>query len=528
MRFVLALILLVSSWNGAIALAQSADGPVAAPTTSTPVLADLVRAAAARNLTIAAAKFTPEISAAGIQGAKGVFDAQFHLQPGFGRSSQTIVTADGSVVSSVATTTLNGGAGGLLPYSAATVAGSLPTGTQYGLSLESARQSMRPVSPLGMADPAQVDTALTLSLSQPLLRGAGSRIARAGIRSATLVAQSSREGFARVIDVTVADVETAYWSAVYARALERVAEESLLRANTLLERNQQLLTLQLVANIDLLTVRQGVAVRQAELTEASRQRADAVDALLFVVYGREASAHLADAIDLDAALPEQAPVTPHDEAALLAALRDRQDLREAVLGLDRSRLDVDVSRDGLRPSLNLVGSYTAVTNNVSSLRPFGASRIGDVASAGWQGGLLFTLPVGNNIAKAAHQQSVLAQSQQEAAVAAIENQIRQDVRQALRAIQMSGVRARQTTEALQLAIEEYDAENQRLRLGLSDSFRLLQFEDHINDAQQAQLEARFSLAQALVNFDLARAASAAKYGVTPPPLSTPVRVESRP
>ena len=211
-----------------------------------------------------------------------------------------------------------------------------------------------------------------------------------------------------------------------------------------------------------------------------------------------------------AALPERIPSLPGAEQALAGALRGRLDLREAELQVDRSHVGIEVARDGLRPGLNLSAWYTALTDNVSSLRPFGTDRLGDVASAGWQAGVSVTLPVGNNVAKAGFRQATLVRSQQEAVVATVQSQIRQQVRQAVRAIQMSGDRVRQSTEALEFALAESSAENQRLQLGLSDSFRLLQFEDLINDAQQAQLAARFSLAQAMVSFDLARGESAVR------------------
>jgi outer membrane protein TolC len=518
-----ALFALLSIGDAPVCVAQVADvPPVELRADPTIRLAALVRDAVPRNLTIDAARFTPEILAAEIQAARGAFDARLQLQPAFGRSSQTIVTPDGSFVSSIATTTVNGGAGGLLPYGAVAVVGNLPTGTRYGLSLQSARQSRSPLSEEG--HPVRFDSTMTLSMSQPLLRGAGSAIARAGIRSATLDAASSRAGFARVIDTTVADVENAWWTAVYARALERVVDESLARARTLLDRNEQLLQLQLVANVDVLTARQGVAARMAALIDARQQRADASDAVLFLVYGREATAHLADAMDLDVALPDSVAMLPDEAEAQADGLRARADLREAEFRVDRSNVDVEVARDGLRPSLNVEGSYTALTSGVSTLRPFGANRPGDVATTGWQGGVNLTVPVGNNVAKAGLQQATLARRQQEAAVAAVENQIRQEVRQALRAIQMGGDRVRQATEALRLAIEEFEAENQRLQLGLSDSFRVLQFEEEISQAQQAQLDARISLALATVSFDLARGASAAKYGValpSVPPRATP-------
>ena len=278
-----------------VCVAQSgAVPPTDARVGATPALVTLVREAVPRNLTIEAARFTPDIAEAEIQAARGAFDAQFQLQPAFGHSRETVVTPAGSFDTSISTTTLNGGAGGLLPYSAVSVVGNLPTGTQYGLSLQSAHESLPSRSVAAGQNYPGFDTTLTLSVSHSLLRGAGAAIARAGIRSATLDTESSRAGFGRVIETTVAQVEDAYWTAVYARALERVAEESVARAQTLLERNEQMLALQLVANIDVLTARQAVAARTATLTEARQARADAADAVVFVVYGRDADAHLDD------------------------------------------------------------------------------------------------------------------------------------------------------------------------------------------------------------------------------------------
>jgi outer membrane protein TolC len=292
------------------------------------------------------------------------------------------------------------------------------------------------------------------------------------------------------------------------------------RARTLLERNEQLLGLKLVANIDVLTARQAVAVRTAVLTQVRQQRADAADAIAYLVYGREAGAHVADDFALDAAmLPEHAPQIADVGAAEAGALRSRSDLREAELRVNQGRVDVEIARDALRPSLNLTGSYTALTQSTSGLRLFGADAQGDFANVGFQGGMYFTLPLGNNVAKAGLLQATLLQSQYASAAASVQALIQQQVRQAQRAIQMIGDRVRQTTDALELAVEEYDGENQRLQLGLSDSFRLLQFEDHINDAQQAQLEARYDLALAMVAFNLARGTSAENYGVARPPVA---------
>jgi len=502
---------LISLCRVPVASAQPALAPPAA-------LTGLVRDAVTRNLTIDSASFTPAIAAAEIQAARGVFDARLEVQPIGGRSSETAVTDAGSFTNAFGVAGLGTGTG-LSPSSGVAIGGNLRTGAQYRASLDTSRQSQAVRSLAGNLAP-QFTNAMTLSVAQPLLRGKGSHIARSGIRSATIGANGSRAGFAHVVDTTVADVEHAYWTAVYARALERVADESLARARTLLERNQQLLGLTLVANLDVLTARQAVAVRNAALTQARQQRADASEAIAFLVYGREAAAHLADGYDLDSAvLPDNAPAIPAAEMVEADALQARSDLREAELRVDQARVAVEVARDALRPGLNLTGSYTALTQNASALRLFGADRIDDYAHVGWEGGLSFSIPIGNNAAKAAWQQARLLESQNASAVASVQTLIRREVRQAQRAIVMTGERVRQTSEALRLAMEEYDGENQRLQLGLSDSFRLLQFEDHINDAQQAQLQARYDLALAMVAFNLARGASAENYGVAQPALA---------
>ncbi len=515
-----ALVRVTLVWVGAasVAAAQSGGGASpAAPPDSTPALRLLVRDAVARNLTLETARFAPEIAAADIQAARGAFDAQIRLQPALGRTRETVITPDGKLSGSYTTTTVSGGAGGLLPYGAVGVAGNLATGMQYGLSVESARQAQDPLSLVSQTHPVQFNTNVTVSIAQPLMRGAGPSIARAGIRSAALGADASRAGFARVIDTTAAHVESAYWTAVYSRAVERVVNESLQRARTLLERNEQLVQLQLAADIDVLTARQGVAAREAALTQARQERAEATDAVVFLVYGRDAAVHLQDVLDLDTAtLPERVAAVPDDADAQTRALEARQDLREAELFVVRAEVGVDVARNSLRPILNLSGSYTALTNSVSNVRPFGADRVGDVARVGWEGGLFLTVPVGNNRAKAAFAQATLVQRQQEAVVETVKNDVRQDVRLAVRAIRMNGERVRQTTQALQFARQGYDSENQRLQLGLSDSFRVLQFEDQISQAQKVDLQARFQLIQAAIAFDLARGSSATKYGVALP------------
>lgn len=499
-------------WTVAFALGAAHHLHAASADDQSPAgLATLVREAIARNLSIEQERLSPAIAAANIQAAKGTFDPRIEFGPQLGRNSQSAVTTAGSpAAGSQWASTLTGGAGGLLPYSAASVVGNLPTGTQYGASFRSQRLSQD--SLISQRNPVEVNSSLTISVAHPLLRGAGTSISRGEIRAAEIGERAIRAGFGRFTEETIGQVEQAYWSLALARGLEASAQESLRRAVTLLERNEELRRLELATDVDVLSGRQGVAARRESVVAARARREDFADALVFLVYGREAVAHLADVVAVETApLPESASISALDEVES-EALGARRDLAAARLQVDRSRVNLEVARSGLRSGLYLTGSYSATTQQADSLRLFGVDGQG-FASAGWTAGLQYTLPVGNNLAKAVFLQASHTEQQRNVAVVAVENQIRADVRASIRAIQAGEERVALATEALSLAVAQYDAENERLRLGLSDTFRLLQFDETVAQAQIQQLQARFSLAQALVAYDLARGYSAAKYGI---------------
>jgi outer membrane protein TolC len=469
----------------------------------------LVADALDRNLPLLAERVVPEVAQAGTRAARGAFEPAVQFSPGLGRGSQTTETASGPVKSTTSRFWYGNAVSGALPYSTLSVAGELPTGTTYDVAFDSNRRGEFPAQL--QEHGVEVDSRLTVSFAQPLLRGAGTSIARADIRSADLAALAATRRYERVAEETVAAVERAYWELAFADATEAMERESLERATALLGRNQRLVALGLTAQVDLLTSRQAVAAREAAVTEAVRSRRDAAERLVFLVYGRQATDRLAVAEGLRVSAPVVAPVVPAVDEAEAEALKRRADLAAAREEVAISSVRVEVARSDLKPSLQLTGSYTAAASNAANLRLWGTDRVGDLAVTGWQGGLVFTVPVGNAVGKAGYRQALLGRSQQELAVSALENDIRLAVRQASRAITEGARRLTQAEEALTLARLQYDAETKRLELGLSDSFRLLQFEQLVADAQGAAIQARYALAFAISDYNLAVGGNTQRY-----------------
>lgn len=472
-------------------------------------LKTLVADALERNLALRTERLVPDIAAAEVRAARAAFEPTVQFSPGFGLGRQTVGTAAGPLTSTTSRLWYGNALSGALPYSSLSVAGALPTGTTYSVAFDSERHGERPAQRQQHA--VEVDTQLTVSFAHPLLRGAGASMARAEIRAADLTARAATARFNRLAEATVAAVERAYWALAHAEASERVERESLQRAQTLANRNEQLVRLGLVAEVDLLTATQAVAARQALVTAAASSRRDAAERLIFFVYGLEAADRLAGAETLSVSAPVVPPTLPSLQEAERAALARRPDLSAAREDAAEGDVRVEVAQSDLRPGLQVTGSYTAAASNAAAVRLWGAERVGDLAVTGWQAGLVATVPLGNGRAKAGYQQAVLERSRREVGVAAVEHDIRLEVRQAMRAITEGSQRLAQTETALALAERQYDAELRRLELGLSDSFRLLQFEDVVGDANRAVIEARYVLAFAVSDYHLALGGNAERY-----------------
>jgi outer membrane protein TolC len=397
------------------------------------------------------------------------------------------------------------------------LSGTLPTSTQYALALQSHLHSLSPNSPIG---PDGSDNTLVVSLTQPLLRGFGAAGGAAQVESARLGYRASQARFARLLEETIAAVEVSYWTLAQREAEEAVAAQSLQRALLLLNRNEELRKLDKINEVDLQTSRLGVASRQNTLLQATLARQNAADALVFLAYGADALTRLGtlDASIRTASQPVEAQLAfmriPPLAASESLALGRRSDLLAVHKELEQQRRLVDIARNALLPSVGLTGSYTALTKNSDSFR-LSAARLGEAQSAGWSAGLVFSLPLGNSRARAIFEQQNSLFAQDLIAVTATGNVVRGDIRRAHRGISI-GTQALATAEqASSLARAQFDGESKRLELGLSESFRLLQYEEQLANAQFAETAARYSLASAITRYQLALGGElGAKYGMS--------------
>jgi outer membrane protein len=422
--------------------------------------------------------------------AHSAFDPEVQLEPGYAFSEQMQYPADGRVRVAIPSRRY-----------AASVAGTLPVGTEYraGSTLQS--------TVIGQ-QPAGNTHELRLSLTQPLLRGFGVATVQAPIRAAQLGIAAAEGRHRQHRNEIVADLTAQYMQLVWRERQRESALRSLRRAEDLERAYAELRALARVTEIDLLTARYAVANRRATLLSADRDRRDAQDALVFAIYGADATAVLrADevvyqATDTTIAIPE----LPTLSQAITGALAARPDVMGAQHDVEQARVNEQVARNSLLPTLNLDGSVaaTGVAQSGWSVAPRG---VNEGHTFDWGLGLIVSYPLRASRARADVEEARAVVNQSDLAVESARNTVQLEVRAAYRAIVIERERLAVQRDATRLARAQYDGERERLRLGVTDLFRVLQFEDAAADAELAELAAAFDLATAVARYTAATGGS---------------------
>ncbi len=474
-------------------------------------LKDLVVVALRQNLSLRGGRIQADIASYDVQAARSAFDPLFEFKPNYTNGAGEVFASESVIPNPDPPPTVIVSPSQLLTGSqdttavSTTLGGTLPFSTQYSASM-----STNLLSQFGVPSD---DATLSLALTQPLLKGRGGDIAGAGVEIAQFSSEAQLEDFRRQVNVVVADIERAYWALGSAEAVEQVAVQSLQRARVVLSRNQRLRELELVSQVGVITSQQAVATRETQLTEATLQRRNATEALIFLVYGDEAAQQLiARGLRIRTEPPPDAtPDVSAMDNLVVQALSERHDLNAAQLDLRSTMVSERVASNAKLPELNLVGSYSALTTGADGLHLFGASIPGETQFSGFGAAVTLTYDLRNNAAQAAWAQARLDVQQQQVTISTVENAIRSEVRLAARTIVESSQKLQQAQNALDLANQQYSAGQQQLQLGLIDSFRLLQMEDDVASASVVAARTRYEVLQAITAYDLAVGALDDKY-----------------
>lgn len=362
-----------------------------------------------------------------------------------------------------------------------------PTGTDVELSLTQDRDDSD-------RTPEQNSTRVGLTLTQALLQGASLEANLARIRQAeidTLASVYELRGFAELL---VADVELTYWDYVLARRQIEIFEQSLEVARQQQLETQRRINVGQLAETELASARAEVALREQLLIEARSALERTRLQLLRLLDPRSAAgwARPIQAVD-QPALPELPLDQVEDHVAL--GLRLRPDLNQARLQVQRDRLEVVQTRNGLLPVLDLF-----ITLGKSGYAASFGDSFRNIDEPGYDlaVGIEAAYPIGNRAAQALNRRALASRDQAAQSVGNLAQLVSLDVRTAW--LELERARQQVSASAVTRSAQEevVRAELAKFAVGNATSFTVAQAQRDLLEARIAEVEAAVAYRQALV------------------------------
>jgi outer membrane protein TolC len=318
-----------------------------------------------------------------------------------------------------------------------------PLGTRLELDVANSRQRVQ-TDTLAVTGGPQT----TLTLSQPLLRGAGARVATAAQRQAQRARQIAYLQYVLSLEDDSMAVVNGYLQALSAQQRLVVAEHALKAAHDINTAIAHYVTAGVRPTAHARQAQLSVSQSEANLNSARAQSQTAIlnlAALVGCPVGREWKLNL----------PRLAPAPPGDVQPLPNSDQTLPELVIRRLALDDAELALDVATNATKPDVSILASYSRAKN------------VGIGVSSNWSVGLSLNLPLNDYEARAnvtaARQrilqaQSALEQARERAAI---------QFRSATLAVDNARRQQQLAREQLRFAAQVLDDEDAMLRAGRS-------------------------------------------------------------
>lgn len=396
----------------------------------------------------------------------------------------------------------------------------LATGGSIGLSFENYRQSIN--NPLFSFSPYSTSS-LGLTFRQPLLRGFGVSVATRYIRIAKNNGRVSDLVFRQQVISTVSSVVRMYWDLVSLNEDVKVREDALTSAEQLLRDNQLAQQEGTRAPIDVTRAQAEVARRRRDVSVAKslvRQQSELLKDYLL----RSDEAKLQDVLISPTDQFRVPDKDPDDnlEDLVSQAFGARPDLAQAKIQLENSEISLKGSRSALLPSIDLVASARnnglAGTPNSTTLstlpptvpNPFLVGGYGDALSQVFSRNfpdygvaVQMSIPILNRAARADVIRDQLQVRQQEIRLKQLEKQVRLEIHNALIAVEEARASYESAKQERILQEQTLDAEKEKLVVGASTTFLVIQYQRDLAQAKSSEATAQSSYLKARSALDRA-------------------------
>ena len=446
-----------------------------------------------KNLALKAARLNPQGVDYQLQSARAAFDPQITGTYGY-RNVASLSTDTLDKVSQYKnkTQTYNAGVSKIMPW--------------YGGRLTANFNNNRGVNtnPRTPVNPA-LNVNLSVNYTQPILAGFKIDQTRNQLRTLALQRQVSDIQLLSTIENTKANVRTAYWNLRQAIEQIEIQRRSLALAQRLYRDNQTKVEIGTLAPIETTTSETQVANAEQALLNAQIQWQNAALTLKSLLANGPADPIYKSTID-PTERPELTIQSVDIPAAVQKALAERTDLTQARRNIDISDLNLAVTKDALKPQLDLQGGYSTTGRNDQLAN--GVTGYGTALSQAlqanvptWNMQFNFTYPLGMAAAKANFARAQLQIEQSSEQLKAQELSVSTQVTSAGLAVENTYKQYQAAQTARQVAERNAEAEQTRFDVGMSTNYNVVQAQNNLTTQRLAELRALISYLNAVSEFD---------------------------
>lgn len=384
----------------------------------------------------------------------------------------------------------------------------LITGGNFDINYSPARSSVNQDVARGFLFNPSWTGGLAFTFTQPLLRNAGIEINKTFIKVAQNNAVVEQHVFRDRVLTVITTVEQTYWELVFANENLKVAQAALKAAEELLATNRAKAKAGVMSIVDVLQAEAAVASRVEQVLVAEKAIHDQEDQLRRLLNPGE------DELREDLRLtPVDPPVTALEplslQEAIDTAIDQRPEIVQAKKNIESGELNKQFARNQLLPTLSFQGTMGLAGLGGDYGESFTRNFSGDFYNYG--AGLVLSYPLGNRSAISTYNKRQLEAKNAEAALANIRQQIIVGVREAVRRVQTDFKRIETTRSARIMAEKQLQAEQERLKVGLSTTRFVLDFQRDLATAQGNELRAIVDYNKSLSNLARHKATTLDRY-----------------
>ena len=347
-------------------------------------------------------------------------------------------------------------------------------------------------SPQARASGNTHQNAVGFTVTQALLQGFGLSANLVPIHKARLDIDLRQEELAGFTQRLLLDTERAYWNLLLSREELKIFKHSLDLAERLLFEAEARLQTGGIAPIDLAVIRAERASREKQLFDAQTSYKQRILALAYLMNAPELWTAAINPTDTISLLGEADALEDH----LRAAQNFRPDLRQAQLQVKKGELDLVHTKNGLLPRLD----FWITLQGTSYAESFGSALLpSDPTKASVASGLTLQFPITNGAARQRHQRAMHSLEERNLSIANFTRLIEYEIRAAHLEVTRASIQVETAKIVSALQQQKMEAEAEKLRVGRSTGFALLQAQRDLISANLDEVRAKSAYSDALLS-----------------------------